>query len=71
MQLKIAANATCAEVIVLAMEKFEMCSDVADDYSLIQVDKVTKGSQKLYSHDYLDDFLSKEIGQSCSHFTSD
>jgi len=43
-QLEIAANATCREVIRLAMQTFDMLStEDCDDYSLIQYDRITKG----------------------------
>ena len=43
-QLEIAANAICREVIRLAMQTFDMLTaEDPDDYSLIQIDKLTKG----------------------------
>ena len=43
-QLEIAANATCVDVIRLAMQAFDMLTnEQPDDYSLIQIDKITKG----------------------------
>jgi len=45
-QLEIAANVTCCHVIRVAMETFGMTSvtDDPSDYSLIQIDRNTKGS---------------------------
>jgi len=44
-QLEIAANATCRQVIGLALNAFDMSpSEHPDDYSLIQIDRSTKGS---------------------------
>ena len=44
-QLEIAANATCCEVIALAMQTFGIIyTQHPRDYSLIQIDRLTKGA---------------------------
>jgi len=43
-QMEIAANATCLAVIRSAMQTFGMiCTEDPSDYSLIQIDRLTKG----------------------------
>jgi len=42
--LEIAANATCSDVIRLAMQAFGIIyNEDPSDYSLIQIDRLTKG----------------------------